>query len=404
MTDITSTGMGTVASSYGKTCRQNVLGRVYISVMQSATGRALPRPNRERKFVEQMSAVATGLRTGIPAADRDYSSIRTISFVLNHLSKCRPASISNRFRETPVFHKTSDVQILQDQGTVITDKLRRSLMQKISACGSYFSMSASDLLPGLFLILRSFLTPRHPSLIARKVLLFALQVPRIGDLFAVAGNCKIFDSEINSDSGLIMCQRTINPRIARKRDVPTSIRIKRDGQACYFKFYKINVWPRPDKLQWFAELSEPNLSILFTESRSTELSALPTSSAFKPGIFAHSIKKCRKSRLLISQSLLQGHGRHFIQPRKFRLLFDGSEKSARFCKRGTRASACISLVSPCQSFVPYNPDATKSAAQQRFLFSRRVNPAFVSRAHDPILSEYSVSDKAFPLDLKKASA
>src|SRR5215471_16466385 len=95
MSDASSAGIARGTPGYGKTCRQDVLGRVDVPVMPGAAGRARPAPGGQAQLREQVPARAAGLRRRVPAADHDQAAAVPFAFVGELAAELAPAAVGD---------------------------------------------------------------------------------------------------------------------------------------------------------------------------------------------------------------------------------------------------------------------------------------------------------------------
>src|SRR5690349_6373322 len=96
MSDISSAGIARGTPGYGKTCRQDVLGRVDVPVMSGAPGRARLVPGTQRQSGEQLPACRAGLGGRVPAVDHDQFVSGALALVLQLAAELAPAAVGDR--------------------------------------------------------------------------------------------------------------------------------------------------------------------------------------------------------------------------------------------------------------------------------------------------------------------
>src|SRR5437016_11117509 len=96
MSDISSAGIARGTPGYGKTCRQDVLGRVDVPVMPGAATRARPVPGTQRQPGEQVPARRARLGGRVPAVDHDQLASGAFALVLQLASELAPAAVGDR--------------------------------------------------------------------------------------------------------------------------------------------------------------------------------------------------------------------------------------------------------------------------------------------------------------------
>jgi hypothetical protein len=139
VSDVTSTGR------HGMTCRQDVLCRVDVPVVQGPAGRATPRPGGQRKLSKPMPARRADLRTRKPAIDDDQTATIPGRLVLQHGPEGAPSAVGDRFGEPPVTDHVLHRQVFDHDHIVVTDQTGTGLVQKVRAGRGDLTVSASDL-------------------------------------------------------------------------------------------------------------------------------------------------------------------------------------------------------------------------------------------------------------------
>lgn len=217
MSDVTSTGR------HGKTCRQDVLRRADIPVVEGAAGRAAPRPGAKRQFGEQMPAHRASLGAGVPAVDHCHMTAVSGRFVLQHRAECAPARVKDRLGKPPIADHALDMQILDDDQVMIADRTRAGLVQEVSAGCAHLTVSSGDLL--------------HP----------------------VRGDREVSDAEVETDCRASRRSLIGSLHLDGERDVPATTRIARhchrrrtDRRTCGSVPPPAGGWGRPASCKPYA--------------------------------------------------------------------------------------------------------------------------------------------------------
>jgi hypothetical protein len=100
------------AGSHGKTCRQDVLGRVDIPVVPGAAGRARPMRDRKHEFCKLVPARRASLTRWIPAVDDDELPSVPLALVVQLATELGPAAVRDGAGQPSVADQAGYVQVL----------------------------------------------------------------------------------------------------------------------------------------------------------------------------------------------------------------------------------------------------------------------------------------------------
>jgi peptidoglycan hydrolase-like protein with peptidoglycan-binding domain len=162
-----------------KPCGEYVLCGVDIPVMVSFTLRAIPFPNIQRQLFNNVTKIATSLRTRKPSVNLDQSATIPITLVFKLSDQFAPTSIANGKGKFPILHHVLHSQILNGDGLVFTHQSSRQLVKEILSSVANFSMDFSDYKTGFITIARSLLLPAQRFLRPSQLGTFCLSYPSL---------------------------------------------------------------------------------------------------------------------------------------------------------------------------------------------------------------------------------
>ncbi len=114
-----------------KPCGEYVFGCVHIPIMASPALRAIPSADIERQLFNDMSTMATSLRTRKPTVNLDKSATIPIALIFKLSNQFTPASITDSSRQFLILDHVLHSQILNGDGLVFTHQSSRQLVNKI---------------------------------------------------------------------------------------------------------------------------------------------------------------------------------------------------------------------------------------------------------------------------------
>lgn len=149
---------------YRKSCGQNSVGGVEISVMVRPPFPAIPFREIERHFTDPMTAVSTAFAAGKPSLDLKPPPTVPLALASQLPHPLSPTYICNRSRETVVFHPVLHSQIFNSISTPTT-----SLLLQLGVLStSYPKVNKS------FLQVPESLMQRHATYLVEELQLFLL--------------------------------------------------------------------------------------------------------------------------------------------------------------------------------------------------------------------------------------
>ncbi|GAA3123274.1 hypothetical protein GCM10010466_12740 [Planomonospora alba] len=168
------------------TSGQDVLRRVDVPVVPGAQG----------QFGEQVPALAACLGRGVPAVDDDQAAAVPLALVLQQAAELTPPAIGDGAGQGPVADHPRDVEVFDRDHVVVADQPRAGLVREIGAGAADLRVGAGDLGLGLGTVVRPALPAGHAALVAGQVPGLALQVARVGDALAVAGDGEVLHAQV----------------------------------------------------------------------------------------------------------------------------------------------------------------------------------------------------------------
>jgi hypothetical protein len=190
----------TSAGSNGKTCRQDVLGRVGVPVMQGAAVRARPVPGGRAQGCEQVPAGRACLAGRVPPVDHDQVPSGRGCLVGDLAAELAPPAVRDRRGERPVADHVLHGQVLDHDDVMVADQAGGGAVQEIGPAGTDLPVGAGDLRPGLGAVRGAFAAAGEPALVPGQVPRPACQPPRVRDLLPVAGDGEFRDAQVDAGS------------------------------------------------------------------------------------------------------------------------------------------------------------------------------------------------------------
>ena len=129
-------------------------------------------------------------------------------------------------------------------------------------------------------------------------------------------------ANVNTDIAIRLWQDLIF-KFAQARHEVTPSTIFGNGNSAWFAWQL----SRPTNIKWFFAFGYIDFTISIFKSTLGKFSRLPMSFLFECWVLSTTLKEVLKSRLLMSDALLQSNTRNIIQKSKFRLFFKFSEFS-----------------------------------------------------------------------------
>ncbi|MCP2344778.1 hypothetical protein HD595_000900 [Nonomuraea roseoviolacea subsp. carminata] len=387
VSDVTSAG------SHGKTCRQDVLRGVEVPVVPGAAGRALPRPDAERKPLKQVPAGRAGLGAGQPAVDHDQVTPVPGRLVGEHAAEGAPSAVGDGLGQCAVADHVGHGQVLDHDHVVVADQPRAGLVQEVRAGRAYLPVGAGDLGLRLAVVARPLDLACSAALVAGQVALPLGQMARVGDLVAVGGDGEVRHAEIHGDHGARRREPVGNGDIGGEGDVPPSARVPGDGHRGRVDGRRVHLGPGPDECQGRVHLREEQSPVSVAEPRAGVFGRLPSGSGLVARMSGASGEEVRERRLLVPDRLLQRHRRHLVQPCQLVGGLHRGEVGVRLDKADLRLLGAVSVAPPGQGAVPDDAYAPERAIQRTGLLRRRVRPALVRRPHRSILTNHPLRNQ-----------
>jgi len=147
---------------YRKSCGENILCGIDISVMVSATSWAIPFPNIKRQFIDNVTAVSTTLRAGEPSVNLNQRPTVPLALILQLTNQLRPTGISNCLSKFMVLHHALHCQVFDGNRLVFTYQSSCQLVKEIFSSVGNSCLNSSHF-PSCFLsIIRVFNFARIP--------------------------------------------------------------------------------------------------------------------------------------------------------------------------------------------------------------------------------------------------
>ena len=358
----------------GLPSRQNVDRCVHITVVVRGATRARPHPNIQRELFNHVPTTRTALAGRKPTVNLDQRATVPERFVLKLSDQLRPSSIADGLGERVVPDHVSHSQIFDGDQLVFLNESSRELVQMVGATISNPGVNSSNLQRNLSLIPRAFLLAIHPVLrLAKSGHIFA-EVFWVHDLLARRQRDQARDAHVETD--LPRCYRDFwNWRIEQQtgKPPPSSIKVDRDcrGGNPFGQF------SRPDDIQGFLEFCKKQFSIAVLEGARGEFRTTAVPFAFEFWITRPLRPEIPECLLQVSQGLLHGNARDFVQELEVILFFPGGQSGTRLLVADSFLAFVPAVRSQPQRLVVDQSDAPERPTQKRFLRRSRIKTVFV---------------------------
>jgi len=388
MSDIAFAGIVRRTPDYGKTCRKNVLGRVYVPVVPGAAGRACPVPSGQAQFSNHVTARRAGLRTRVPAINHHQLPAVSLALVRELAAKLGPPAVGNRAGEPVVAAHAGDVEVFDGDEVVVPHHAHTDAMQKVASRVANLSVCPGDFCRCLPPIPAAPLTSSKTPLVTSQIPRLALKVTRVGHPLRTAGDGEVPDAKVHADSPPGIWQWQWPDHVDGEGDVPAAVALPADDYRRRVQHGHVVVWPCPHKPQRRGCLRQ--LQHATTQGKRTAriMCGLPAVTGLVPRIAGTPAEKRAERLVLVPQCLLQRDGRYLVQECQPRVFLHCRQRSIRL-----RVRSVLALQAPVglplrQCPVPHHTHTAERAVQYRLLLRIRICPASVRRPHSRIIAPF----------------
>ncbi|SFR12269.1 hypothetical protein SAMN04488564_103772 [Lentzea waywayandensis] len=378
--DISSAGIARVASGYGSTSRKDVLRRVEVPVVPGAAVRTRPVPGGKLQLSEPMPTGRARLAGRVPTVDHNQRPTGTGALVLQLSAEFAPSRIGDGSSEAAIADHVPHRQVLDRDHVCRAHKSCGGAVQEVFARVTDLAVCTSDLELGFAAIAATFPAPGQSALVASEFSRFAGQVRRIGDTLPVTGHQEAGQPEIHAD-GVASGSRWRDRRgVHGERHVPAAIRLTGNHDHRGVRCGGVQV-EGPDETQWRAGSGQRQHSVTHPERRAGVVRALTSDAGLESRVTGSSGEEVHKRGVLVTQSLLQGHGGHFRQEREFLGALPCCQSAVGFPVRGAYTLGSVAQLTLAQRLVPRQTHTPENTVQGCGLVGSRVGAALVRRPH-----------------------
>jgi len=272
------------AGSHGKTCRQDVLGRIDIPVVPGTTGGARPVADRKLELREYMPARRASLARRKPAVNDDELPSVPLTLVRQLAAELGPTAVRDGAGQLSVTDQAGDVQVLDHDCVGGADKPGASPMQEVAPRVADLTVGAGDLEFSLFPVRGTLLAAGQAPLVSSQFAGLAVQVQGVGDPVAVAGHGVNRHAEINADGVPGLWQWFGAPGIDGEGHVPAAVRLPADNDHRRVQRSQVHLRPSPGEPQRRGRLGQPQHPVAQGERRPGIVRGLAPSARFEPGV------------------------------------------------------------------------------------------------------------------------
>ena len=304
---------------HGLSSRDDILGRVMVSIMDRVTRGARPRPDRHRQFVHDRATAATPLTTWVEPINLDKRSAIPLCLVRQLAKDLAPADIGDMLGQIVIADQAPDVQIFHDDHLVFANQSGRHLVDKVHPAITHLLVNLRYLQTGFLAVLRTFLLASHFPLGTRQLLLILAGVARVADLLAIRQRRRMRQANVDTD---LLCDRRqrLNLDLTAETDVvaPTLRFTENDGARVHRHVL------RPLHVD-IAQLgnAQPVLRAVKAKPVAGIRRALFLVLRLKRRIRRAAFPEVHKATLQMPQRLLQRHAADVLQVRQVALLQPG---------------------------------------------------------------------------------
>jgi hypothetical protein len=354
---------------------QDILCRIDVPVMVSATWRAVPFPNIQGQPLNDMTTMATALRTGEPLINFDQGAAIPLSLIFQLSHQFAPPSIADGQSQLTVFDHIFHGQRFHGDCLIFTNQPSRQLVQMVFATVGHLLVDFCHLASGLVSISRTlglssqrFLGTTQPLSVLGKWL-------GVGNLLPATQGDQATNPSIQPHRLLSRRQGQIPGVIKPQTDVPLPRGSQANGDGRGSN--AVRQRPRPTNRQGFRRLSQEYLAILPPKSRLGELSATAIPLLLEIRIFRSTRREVSEGRLQMPQSLLQRNAAHLIQKLEVILLFPPCQHGRGLGIPHPLLPLIPSLSPFCQRSVVHQTHAAQRPSQQAVLLGSWVKTVAV---------------------------
>ena len=340
--------------------------------MHSSTLRTLPATHRKVDAFQCIAAFGAPFGRWIPFVDADQSSTIPVCFVLKLSHQFTPTNIAYGFGKLGVLNHVLHLKRLDTDYLVFVDQCGCQLVQEVLATVCNFGVNSGHLQFCFLEICRTFLLLAQTTLVLCQPYLIFVGMSWVAGFPASRGGNGILNTKINSDCAR-RNRQLFNIGIAKQGDKVTTGAIFGDCHGCWL------VWdfPAPANIQRLLVLCQRQLTIDPPESGASVFSTLNSAFLLECRVFCPAIPKVFKSCLQVSECLLSGYARDFVEPEMLWAFLQGSESTGRFVIANALLLVVPSIRPESQSPVIDKTYTAERVSKLSLLFGSRVKPEFV---------------------------
>ena len=358
-------------------CRQKVLRRILVAVVQDVALRAGPRANIERHFFGNKPTVPAAFTAGIEAINHLKFATVPFAFVGQHLPKRGKPHIGDAAGQILIGHHAAHVQIFDAYHIVAADQVRRHFVEVILAGVGNVRMQTRDFESLAQPAATPLCTAAEHTLDSRQFGELAPKVFGIGDPFSAGESRQPIDAEIypHALSGLGLLLHFFVQTETHKVSARTILDY-RDGAG-----FTLKVSGPADAQVTKLSQGEVLLIAVPLEGGTGELRALRPPLRFEAGISRPLLEEVTEGSLQVPEALLKRNTGDLTEPVKLRFLFPLGQGGAGLLVVNAGFVLRVAIRSQIQRLVVDEADTTKHLLQSPPLRRARIASKGVSNFH-----------------------
>jgi hypothetical protein len=356
---------------------QNVLRGIFISVMDHATTRANPTPNRQRHLCSDLPTMRAALTRGIPAVNLSKRLAVPVTFVFQIELEYAKPSVTDALGEAVVLDHAAHVQILNANHVKAFDQISRDFVQVIASRVGNVGVDASNFKLLSFPASATLFASRENPLRFRQALLMLAGVLGIANSFAIGQRGEAIDSQVHADTQTGLWQRLERFIQNECRKVaPSAVLGYRDRAWIAFERSR----PTDVEPAQTSNLQTARTRVPFKAGTGV-LGGLITVLAAEVWVLGTFVKEVAESGLQVSKCLLRWNARDFVQPQgRFLLLQDSQCRTRAFVADGLPFGV-IAVGSQAQTPVVHESASAECASKDFLLLKTGIKPELEPELH-----------------------
>lgn len=367
--------------SDGVSHRQYVFSSIFVTVVVSLALGARPRPNRKRKRFNDMSATVATLGGWKESVNFDVFFAVPLCLILDHIGERTERSIADRFGKFVIAHHAAHVQVFGHDHIEAPNNVGSNFVQVVLACVSdlVLNLGNDDLLSAP--TVTSLFPARQDPLRLRQFFSVLVGVLRVGDSFASGKRSQAVNAQVNADAIVSLWQRLNSfVKAERCKVLPTTRLGYRHGSGGALEI------SAPTNVQ-SSDLGNGQAFVpgVPFEGAGSVLGGLLAPFLFECRVSTALIKKVIESLLQMSQNLLRGYARNFVQPNVIGGLLQFGQHGRRFVVIDLLALV-IQICSLTERPIIHETHGPKCSGQLCLLFGRWIESKSVSYFHKNIVT------------------